>query len=111
MAARSDELIAALTELLGSSVIRLTRTPCPYQSSFPLEELEVSLADRTDLQLMFKDLGSESILDHASRLKPGFLYNPHREIRTYANILSSLEPGTAVFHGAVVDEAIGRYWL
>jgi hypothetical protein len=53
------ELEGVLREHFGRhvSVTSLERRPCAYRTSFPLEELDVELADGTVLRMMLKDLG------------------------------------------------------
>src|SRR5262245_2058338 len=87
------------------------RRPSAYQSSFALEEIDVALADGSELQLMFKDLSRERLLPDASRLKPDFLYGPLREIQTFSGILRPVKVGTPGFHGGIVDKPAGRLWL
>ncbi len=69
------------------------------------------LADGTTLELMFKDLSRQALLETARRIRPAFIYEPLREIETYRKILAHEELGTATCYGAVVDHRIGRYWL
>ena len=68
-----SELHAALEQVLSRhfgrqrSVIRLDHRPSAYGSSSALEELQVSLDDGTMLQVMFKDLSRQSLLETARR--------------------------------------------
>ncbi|HEX6386404.1 MAG TPA: aminoglycoside phosphotransferase family protein [Anaerolineae bacterium] len=115
--ASTAELQAALEQALSShfdvprTITGLERQPFWTQSSFALEELTLHLDDNTTVQLMFKDLSRNALLEGARRAKPIFLYNPLREIETYRTILARHQLGAATFYGAVVDEEIGRYWL
>jgi len=112
-----SELRAALEQVLSRhfgrqrSVIRLDHRPSAYGSSSALEELQVSLDDGTMLQVMFKDLSRQSLLETARRVKPAFLHDPVREIETYRTILAPQGLDSATYYGAVVDAALGRYWL
>jgi len=92
-------------------IAELDRRPCSYRSSFAVEELDVRFADGSAMQLIFKDVGRDALLDEARVAKPAFLHNPLREIETYRAILKSAGLGTATFHGACVDPRAGRYWL
>jgi hypothetical protein len=80
--------------MLGAPVARLERRPYPYETSHPLEELEVELADGSAVRLIRKDLA------HPARSKPAFLHDPAREIETYRLILEPVALGTAKFYGA-----------
>ena len=111
------ELQAALEQALSNhfgaprTIIELERQPSWTRSSFALEELTLHLDGDTNLQLMFKDLSLDSLLDSARRAKPTFLYDPLREIKTYQSILTPHQLGAATYYGAVVNEEMGRYWL
>ena len=85
----------------------------PYadRTSFNLVDLEIELEDGSVLRLLLKDLGMKNLHETARRVKPGFLYDPLREIRTYQEILARDRLGTAHFYGAVVRPDEDRYWL
>lgn len=89
----------------------LRRRPSIYCSSFALEEVDVHFEDGSCLQLMFKNLGWDALLEQARRVKPAFVYDPLREIGVYQLILSSRDIGTARFLGRSVDRKLARYWL
>lgn len=112
--ADTAELCEALQEAMGGdrrTIVGLERRPSIYRSSYELEEIDVRLDDGTTLQLMFKDLGRDSLREDARRAKPAFLHDPSREIEVYRSFLPALGLGTARCHGAVCDEGIGRHWL
>jgi aminoglycoside phosphotransferase (APT) family kinase protein len=90
--------------------VAIERRPCPYQTSFRLEELDVAMEDGTRLELMFKDLGPVGLSPGARAAKPDFLYDPSREVHVYSRLLES-SLGTAICYGAVADAEQGRYWL
>ncbi|HMF19202.1 MAG TPA: aminoglycoside phosphotransferase family protein [Gemmataceae bacterium] len=106
----AEELTKVLEKMLGK-IVGMEIRPYAYRSSFALEEIDVRLADGTQLEILFKDLSRHALLDEARQVKPSFLYDPLREIDCYRSILSSCPMGTAAFYGAVVDEPAGRYWL
>jgi len=93
------------------AIVTLARRPCPYSSSFTLDEIEVGFADGSGLQLVMKDLGPEAMAEGARRARPGFLYEPRREIQAYRRILPFAPPGTATCYGTVVDSRAQRYVL
>jgi Ser/Thr protein kinase RdoA (MazF antagonist) len=108
--AATSDLVSALERSLGSAVAGIARRPSDTQSSFALEELDVELAEGPALPLVFKDLGPSALDPAAREAKPGFLYDPLREIEVYTRLLTA-ELGTPHCHGAAVDVAAGRYWL
>lgn len=109
--AGTPELRAALEAALGRPVIGLERRPCPYRSSFGLDELDVELDGGDRLALVFKDLGWHSLNGDGRRAKPRFLHNPRREAEVYRRILAAAGLGTATCYGTVLDPERGRYWL
>jgi aminoglycoside phosphotransferase (APT) family kinase protein len=115
--AKTDELREALGRLLaengvaGLPIVEVERRDSAYRSSFPLEEIRLSLSDGAALDIVFKDLNRQLLSEAVRRAKPECVYDPLREIETYRRLLSQEGLGTAHFYGAVVDEAIGRFWL
>ena len=113
----ADELHATLETLLSSHFARATRVAAmerrmsQYCSSFMLEELDVTLDDGTELALLLKDLSPGSLFGGAVKVKPSFIYDPEREIRTYQRILARHRVGTATCYGAVVEPERARFWL
>jgi hypothetical protein len=107
------ELERALSERFGTArrIVSLERSASPYQSSFTLEEIRVVLDDGTELELIFKDVGPDAMSAGARRVKPGFLYEPLREIEVYRDVLEPAALGTPHFYGAVIDAEERRYWL
>jgi aminoglycoside phosphotransferase (APT) family kinase protein len=83
-----------LEELLDAAVVRLDRRPYAYETSHPLEELEVELEDGRTLCLLRKDLGT------APAKRPSFLHDPAREIEIYRCVLEAPDLRTAKFYGA-----------
>jgi hypothetical protein len=92
-------------------IVRLERRPCPYRTSFALEELDAELEDGTSLQLIFKNLNLDSLANSARNVKPLFLHDPLREIEAYRTLLAPAALGTPHYYGATVDPETGRYWL
>jgi hypothetical protein len=91
--------------------IRLQRRPSPYRSSFNLEEITVFLDNGDRLDLIFKDLSWNTLLEGGKRLKPDFILAPGREIEVYRNVLTKASFGTARLYGYDIDPEIGRHWL
>ena len=102
-----------LGEHFGSpgAIVRLTRRPSEYHSSYPIEELNVVLADGTSLDLIFKNLSESALLAGAQAAKPQLIRNPRREIEIYRSILSRAQLGTPTFYGAKDDDRNRDYWL
>jgi hypothetical protein len=92
-------------------IVRLEGHPYAERTSFHLVELELEFEDGSILPLLLKDLGLKNLHKTARRVKPGFLYQPLREIRTYQEILARDHFGTAHCYGAVVQPAKDQYWL
>lgn len=89
---------------------RVLRRPSPYRTSFPLEELDLTLEDGTELRLVFKDL-AWAALDEGGRLaKPAFLHDPRREPAVYASLLAPRRIGPR-YYGSAIDPSLERYWL
>jgi hypothetical protein len=87
-----------LEEILGAAVVRLERHPYAYETSHPLEEVDVDLDDGRTLRLLHKDLASPPAK------RPSFLHEPAREIETYRGVLDSADLGTAKFYGAADEQ-------
>ena len=96
-----DDLLRRHNPNLGR-IVRLESNPCADRTSFHLVDLEIDLEDGSVLRLLLKDLGMKNLHETARRVKPDFLYNPLREIKTYQEILARDRLGTAHFYGAVV---------
>jgi hypothetical protein len=92
-------------------IVKLDRRPASQRSSFAIEEIDAQLDNGTTLQLMFKNVSEQGLLEPARHAKPAFLHDPLREIQTYQTILASNRLSTAICYGAVADPRIGRYWL
>jgi thiamine kinase-like enzyme len=114
MGAPSDaELRAGLEEALASVGLEaageVERSPSPYRTSFPIEELRVELRDRGPVRLGCKRLDWEELEPAAQLAKPRFLHDPEREPATYRALLPGAPAGPPEFFGAVEDG--GRRWL
>jgi thiamine kinase-like enzyme len=113
----AEELHDALQKVLSDfysepvTITQWQRRVSEYSSSYLIEEIDVQVAGRGDLELMFKDLSRNALLIDASRNKPAFCDDSLREIETYRKVLHDLQLGTATFYGAFVDEKTERYWL
>jgi thiamine kinase-like enzyme len=105
--------LRALRELLRGSglapIARFERRPSPFRTSFPIEEIDLELADGGALRLMSKRLGWEELEPAARLAKPRFLHDPAREPAVYRVLLPQAPAGPPEFFGAVEDG--GRRWL
>src|SRR6516164_2166558 len=90
--------VLAQNDVRGLPIVALERRPSAYRSSFPLEEIRVSLADGAALDVIFKDISRESLPETVRQAKPEFLYDPLREIETYRQVLADRRLGTAHFY-------------
>jgi Ser/Thr protein kinase RdoA (MazF antagonist) len=89
---------------------QLRRRPSEYRTSFPLEELDLTLEDGTELRLIFKDLSWAALEQEARLAKPDFLHDPQREPAVYASVLAPRSLGPR-YYGAAIDPDAERYWL
>ena len=105
-----DEILRRRNPNLGG-IVGLRSKLCDDQTSFNLVDLEIDLDDGSTLRLLLKDLGLGNLHDIARRVKPEFLYNPLREIKTYQEILAPSCLDTAHYYGAVVRPDEDRFWL
>lgn len=113
----TDELRRALQRELDNiygapkRIVELVRRASPYSSSYTMEELDVRLEDAGALQLMFKNLSWQAIIEDARHVKPQLIYDPLREIETYRRILAPARLSTPAFYGAHADADASCYWL
>lgn len=104
-------LRARLREWLGSPVVALHRQPLAYRSSFPIEELEVTLRSGDRWRLVLKDVASSALAPAAAAAKPAFLLDPRRELAVYRDVVGPMEIDVPRLVGGVADEIHGRFWL
>ncbi len=113
----TDELREELEKLLSTHfagprhIRRLRRRRSNYSSTYTIENLEIDLDHGRHLSLVFKNLSPGSLVEEAQRVRPEFLYNPHREIETYRCMLDAKTFGTPRCYGAVESVKHERYWL
>jgi len=106
-----EALEPALAEA-GSAPPRLIRRRASqYRTSFPLEELELTLADGAELRLAFKRLEWDALSAEARLAKPEFLHDPLREPAVYATLLAPAALGAPRYYGSLADPDAGRHWL
>jgi len=107
------ELGEILQRILKSAgpISRFERTPSLYASSYPLEELTISLSDGRVLKLMMKDVSPDSLSEDAQLAKPVFLRDPWREIEAYLHVVPLINDGPPKFYGSEVDEPAGRFLI
>lgn len=89
----------------------IRRRPSEYRTSFPLEEVDLALADGAELRLAFKQLSWSGLGEQARLAKPRFLHDPQREPAVYASVLPEAPAGPPRYHGSVVEPEGDRYWL
>jgi len=115
--AHDSEIAEALERELRLSVsphatiAAVRRRPSAYRTSFPIEELDVTLEDGRSLELVLKEGGRGALREDARMAKPEWLYDPLREIEVYRSVLAAVSAGTAKYYGSVVDAERDRYWL
>jgi hypothetical protein len=107
-----DALGCALTGRGLCRPVAIERHASEYRTSFPLEELDVTLEDGVELRLVFKDLGWGGLDEEARLAKPEFLHDPLREPAVYASVLGAAPFGPPRFYGSAIDPGdAGRHWL
>jgi hypothetical protein len=111
----ADERLAeALREALAparadaDAPLRLARRRSPHRSTFPLEELQVELAEAGESRIAFKRLRWERADRRFAR--PSFLFDPLREPEVYRSVLPRAPAGPPRFIACVqADER--EAWL
>lgn len=88
-----------------------TRRRSAYSSSCQITNLKVELDDGQFHSFLLKSLHPSSWLPTAQRVRPQFLFDSLREIRTYQNILSKIPLGTPRYFYAHVETANQLCWL
>lgn len=107
-------LVAALERELrgagrgGPRVLRVERRPSEYGSSYPIEELDVTLDDGATLALMFKNVGPAAARD-GHPVKPALVYDPLREPLMYRDVLAARALGTARCYGVLIEPDTGDH--
>jgi Ser/Thr protein kinase RdoA (MazF antagonist) len=105
---RLEAALAAQSD--GSArIAHLNRRPSEYCTSFTVEELDVTLDDGTKLQVVYKQLHPDSMLQTARNVKPPFLLDPRREIEAYRGVLQPAACDAALFYGAIEQPEAHRF--
>jgi len=89
----------------------IRRRRSEYRTSFPLEELELTLGDGATLRLVFKRLDWQALTDEGRLAKPEFLHDPLREPAVYRSVLASAPLGPPRYYGSAADPERDRHWL
>jgi hypothetical protein len=116
-AIKDDELIMVLEPALRKrfkeecQITGIARRLYEYHSSFAIEELEVQLHNRRQLNLIFKNLSGSALVEQAKGLRSAQLYDPQREIEIYTQVLKPLRLGTATCYATEIDPDHDRFWL
>jgi phosphotransferase family enzyme len=102
-----DDLRSALEAALGTSIggrriRRVDWRPCPDQSSFVIDEVDVELDDGSSLALIAKATSWDLLEHEATLAKPRFLHDANRELTAYNSILSTLDVATPRYYGSVM---------
>jgi aminoglycoside phosphotransferase (APT) family kinase protein len=88
-----------------------TRRRSPYRSSFPLEQLDVTLAHGGELRLAFKRLAFSELSDDGRLAKPRFLFDAAREPAVYRTVLPAAPAGPPRCFGAMPSDGGAGCWL
>jgi len=108
-----EELETVLSAHFGKRhrIRSVLRRNSRYSSSYPIANLRVEMDTGEHLSLVLKDLSPSSLLEEARGVRPGFLYDPLREIEMYKSVLKPSRFGTPVCYGSVVRKNEELYWL
>jgi Ser/Thr protein kinase RdoA (MazF antagonist) len=106
-----NTLALLLPEAGVAAPSEIRRRPYEYRTSFPLEQLDLTLADGAGLRLLFKQLDWNTLGEGARLVKPRFLHDPLRELAVYGSVLSSVPPGPPRHYGSKIDPERGWHWL
>jgi aminoglycoside phosphotransferase (APT) family kinase protein len=89
----------------------VSRSRSLYRSSFPLEELSVTLCDGSELRLAFKRLERDGLSQDGGLTKPSFLFDAGREAAVYSSILPAAPAGPPKYFGSVPADGGAGCWL
>jgi Ser/Thr protein kinase RdoA (MazF antagonist) len=107
-----SEALAQTLERAGvGAPVAVSRRGSQLASSFPLEELQVTLRDGGVLRLAFKRLHAAALSPSARLAKPGFLLDPEREPLAYAQLALAAPAGPPRCYGSLPGLAAGERWL
>jgi hypothetical protein len=101
----------ALTASGTGMPAEIHRRPSEYRTSFPLEELDLTLEDGAELRLAFKQLDWDCLGEEARLAKPRFLHDPGREPAMYESVLAPAKISAPRYYGAAIDPEAPRHWL
>lgn len=109
------ELREALQPLLRQAGVgapsAIHRRPYEYRTSFPLEQVDLTLEDGASLHLLFKQLDWGTLSEQSRLAKPSFLHDPLREAAVYGSVLAAAPTGPPRCYGSTIDRERGRHWL
>ena len=106
-----EALAPLLREAGAGAPAAIDRRPYEYRTSFPLEQLDLTLEDGARLRLVFKQLDWDGLSDEARLAKPRFLHDPLREAAVYGSVLAAAPGGPPRHYGSAIDPERGRHWL
>jgi hypothetical protein len=101
----------ALAETSSAPARLIRRRVSEYRTSFPLEQLELTLEDGVELRLACKRLEWDALTAEARLAKPEFLHDPLREPAVYARLLAPAGLGAPNYYGSLAEPETGRHWL
>jgi len=109
----ADALARILPTCLHRSVrvVGIDHRPSPYSTTFALHEVDATLDDGSNLELVVKDMSRAAMLPIARQTRPRFLHNPHREVAIYRVLAPYGDLHLARYWGDIVDPRSGRCWL
>jgi hypothetical protein len=107
----SDVLRGLVGDVLGVSVTSVGVSRSRHTSSFPIDNLTVTVETGEILLLVRKDLSWGALDSRVRAAKPRFLHDPRREMGMYRLLLAGAPAGTARWYGNVDRPDLGYSWL
>ena len=115
--AKSNLMVKSLEEGLSNihgerKIVRqLNREPFIESTSFPTERIRALLDDGEWVNIFFKDLNPQNLLDEAQKLRDIGLERSRREFLMYQQILRKLQLGTPKLYGYLWEPSEDIYWI
>lgn len=100
-ASRTDDCQDLVGTIVAAAVpgATMTRRPCPYTTSYRLEEIEAKRSGEPTLRFTAKHLGWQGLTEAGRRAKPVTLHSTERELAVYRDILARADLATPGFIG------------
>lgn len=114
---KNNLMIKSLEEGLSNihgerkTVRQFNREPFIESTSFPTERIRALLDDGEWVNIFFKDLNPQNLLDEAQKLRDIGFERSRREFLMYQQILQPLQLGTPTLYGYLWEPSEDIYWI